>query len=255
MNRFLGFTIAAGVGLVVAASSCVENKGTLYVQGVMLAPVAQAGMACTYDPQPTAPLQLYEGVLDIAFSNTYAPVLLMANEMVQRGSSTLLRVETSKIQLQGATVRLTDATGAQMSSFTALSGGYVDASNGTTPGYGAFSITVIDPATVEGILRPALTNADVRIQRTMSKRVIAYVKPYGQTLGGLHVEAGEFQWPVQVCNGCLVSFPVEAEDLGQARPNCLNAGSGSAQVAHPCSLGQDQIVDCRLCPDNPVCTP
>jgi len=248
MNRLIGCTLATGVVLTIA-SACVENKGTLYVQGVMLPPIAMAGAACVFDPQPTAPLQLYQGILDIAFSNTYVPVLLMANEMVQRGSSVQLRVETSRIQLQGATVRLTDATGAQITSFTALSGGFVNASDGNTPGYGAFAITVVDPDTVENVLRPQL------MTRYASKRVIAYIKPYGQSLGGLHVEAGEFEWPVEVCNGCLVSFPVDAQDPLRPTPNCLNAGTGAASVAQPCFFGQDQIIDCRLCPNNPACSP
>lgn len=248
MNRLIGSSLAAGIALVIA-SACVENKGTLYVQGVMLPPVAMVGMACLFDPQPTAALQLDQGVLDIAFSNTYVPVFLMANEMVPRGSQAQLRVETSKIQIQGATVRLTDATGAQITSFTALGSGYVPESNGTSPGYGTFAVTVVDPDTVENVLRPQLKT------RYSSKRVIAYVKPYGQTLGGLHVEAGEYEWPVEVCNGCLVSFPVDAQDPLQPTPNCLNAGAGAATIAQPCFFGQDQTIDCRLCPNNPACTP
>ena len=55
MNRVFGFTLAAGIVLV-AASACVENKGTLFVQAVMAPPVAMAGAACTYDPQPTSPI-------------------------------------------------------------------------------------------------------------------------------------------------------------------------------------------------------
>lgn len=249
MKRLVGYTLATGFALLVAAGACVENKGTLFVQGVMLPPTAMAGAACIYDPQPTSTLLLYQGVLDIAFTNTYIPVLLLGNQMVQRGSKEQLRVETSRIQIQGAVVRLTDAGGAQMASFTALGGGYVEASNGTSPGYGVFAVTVIDPDTVENILRPALT------ARYASKRVIAYIKPYGQTLGGLHVEAGEFEWPIEVCNGCLVSFPVDAQDPLQPTPNCLNVGSGSTNVARPCFVGQDQAIDCRLCPGNPVCAP
>jgi hypothetical protein len=248
MKRFIGGVLAAGIVLTVA-SACVENKGTLFVQGVMAPPIAMAGTGCIFDPQATSTLQLYQGVLDIAFSNTYSPVFLMANEMVPRGSTAQLRVETSRVQLQGATVRLTDATGAQITAFTALSGGYVRESDGNTPGYGAFAVTVIDPDTVEGVLRPQLTT------RYSSKRVIAYVKPYGQTLGGLHVEAGEYQWPIEVCNGCLVSFPVDAQDPLQPTPNCLNAGTGAASINSPCFFGQDQIIDCRLCPNNPACQP
>ena len=251
MKRLLGYTLATGFALVVAASACVENKGTLFVQGVMLPPVAMAGAACIYDPQPTSTLLLYQGRLDIAFTNTYVPVLLMANEMFARGSKEQVRIDSGKIQLQGDTVRLTEAGGPQLACFTALGGGFVESATGTSPGYGVFAITVIDPDTVENLLRPS-----PQLQaRYGSKRVIAYIKPYGQTLGGLHVEAGEFLWPIEVCNGCLVSFPVDAQDPLLPTPNCLNVGSGSSNVARPCFVGQDQAVDCRLCPNNAICTP
>lgn len=246
MNRVIGFALASA-GVLVVASACVENKGSLFVQAVMAPPVAQAGMACVYDPQPTSPI-INSGVMDVAFTTTYAPVLLIANEMVQKGNATQLRVETDRVQIQGATVRLTDASGAQIKSFTTLASGFVDASNGTQPGYGAVQIIAIDPDTTTNVLIPALA------QKYSTKRLVAYIKPYGQTLGGLHIEAGEFEFPIEACNGCLVRFPIEAIDYTKTPvPNCLLAGSGATQIAQPCYFGQDQTIDCRLCA--PGCTP
>lgn len=245
MNRVIGFTLAAGIVLA-AASACVENKGSLYVQAVMAPPIAMAGVACSYDPQPTSPI-INSGIMDVAFTTTYAPVLLMANQMVQRGNAAQLRIESSRVQIQGATVRLTDAGGAQIKAFTTLASGFVDASNGTQPGYGAVQVIAIDPDTTTNVLIPALA------QKYSTKRIVAYIKPYGQTLGGLHIEAGEFEFPIETCNGCLVTFPPEATDFTKPTPNCLLAGSGATQIAQPCYLGQDQTIDCRLCA--PSCTP
>jgi hypothetical protein len=245
MNRVIGFTLATGIAFA-AASACVENKGSLYVQAVMAPPAAMAGAACQYDPQPTSPM-LNSGVMDVAFTGTYAPVLLMANQMVPRGSQAQLRVETSRVQIQGATVRLTDAGGAQIKAFTTLAAGFVDASNGTQPGYGAVQVIAIDPDTTTQVLIPALP------QKYSTKRLVAYIKPYGQTLGGLHVEAGEFEFPITACNGCLVTFPPDAVDYTKPTPNCGLAGTGASQIAMPCFMGQDQYIDCRLCA--PGCAP
>src|SRR5581483_4395898 len=154
MNRVIGFALASA-GVLVVASACVENKGSLFVQAVMAPPIAQAGMACIYDPQPTSPI-INSGIMDVAFTTTYAPVLLMANEMVQRGNATQLRIESSRVQIQGATVRLTDASGAQIKAFTTLASGFVEASNGTQPGYGAVQIIAVDPDTTTNVLIPAL---------------------------------------------------------------------------------------------------
>jgi len=230
MNRWIGAALAACV-VTVVGTACVENKGIIFVQGVMAPPVPQQGQACTYTPQSSS-TTLFNGVLDVGFADSYTPVFLVGNQMVQRGSATQVRVETSRVQLQGGIVRLTDTAGAQIANFTALGSGYADASTGTTPGYGAIALTVIDPTTVEKVLRPAVSNGS-------SKRVIAYVKVFGQTLGGLRVEAGEYQYPVDVCAGCLVTIPADA-------PTCTSSGT-SAQIISPCVIGQDQAIDCRLC--------
>jgi hypothetical protein len=230
MNRWIGRTLAAGA-VAVVVTACVENKGSIFVQGIMAPPTPQVGQACTYAPQASSST-LFSGTLDVGFSDSYTPVFLIANQMVQRGSSSQVRAESSRVQLLGGVVRLTDTAGAQLANFTALGSGYADASSGNTPGFGAIALTVIDPATVEKVLRPAVANGS-------SKRVIAYVKVYGQTLGGLRVEAGEYPFPIDVCSGCLVRIPSDA-------PTCISTGA-SAQIINPCIMGQDQTIDCRLC--------
>lgn len=234
MNRTIGSILACSVAIVVA-SACVENKQSLQVRGAMAPPVPMMGQGCIYDPQPTS-TKLFSGVLDIAFTNQYSPVLLVSNQIIPLGNSTMVRAESSHVQLEGATVRITDAVGNQLNSFTTTGAGFVPASNGTTPGFGAVSVTVIDANTIQGLNIPF---------RGPSRRLITFTKVFGHTLGGVKVEAAEFEFPVDVCNGCLVSFPADR--------NCTP--SGSASVTSPCSFGQDQAIDCRLCSGLPACTP
>ena len=230
MNRWIGGALAVGV-VAAVATACVENKGSIYVQGIMAPPIPQPGQPCTYTPQASS-TTLFQGTLDVGFADSYTAVFLVGNQMVQRGSASQVRAESSRVQLLGGVVRLTDTTGAQVANFTALGSGYAEAASGNTPGYGAIALTVIDPATVENVLRPAVSNGS-------SKRLIANVKVYGQTLGGLRVESGEYPFPVDVCAGCLVRIPADA-------PTCVSSGS-SAQLVSPCVLGQDTAIDCRLC--------
>jgi hypothetical protein len=235
MKRTIGSLLAVGAALAVA-SACVENKGSLQVKGVMAPPTPMAGANCTYDPQATS-ITLYSGLLDIALNNQYTPALLLENQMVQRGNATQLRVETSNVAVEGATVRITDATGSQITSYTTVGAGFVPASNGTTPGFGATSVTLVDANTVESLRG--------QIPRGTTKRLVTFTKVFGHTLGGLKIESAEFEYPVDLCNGCLVSFPADL--------NCTP--SGTVSVSPPCVAGQDQTIDCRLCSGNPACKP
>jgi hypothetical protein len=86
------------------------------------------------------------------------------------------------------------------------------------------------------------------------------VKVFGRTLGGMSVESGEWRFPINVCYGCLVVFPPEANDPKvMPQPNCgLSAVTGTS-VVHPCIVGQDDTIDCRVCketfPRGALCEP
>jgi len=75
---------------------------------------------------------------------------------------------------------------------------------------------------------------------------------FGQTLGGQSVESNESQFPVNVCNGCLVYFPPAADDPARPGVDCAAAGE---DVPVPCVFGQDEAIDCRLCNELPICNP
>jgi hypothetical protein len=81
------------------------------------------------------------------------------------------------------------------------------------------------------------------------------VRFFGHTLGGESVESNEFGFPVQICNGCLVSFPAAEQSLSLPTPNCALAGaSGSTATSVPCIIGQDLSVDCSACQGRAVCS-
>jgi hypothetical protein len=183
------------------------------------------------------------GLLDVGLANSYDPAILVGNQLIPRADPATPRTETNRITIQGATVRVTDAVGTQLSTFSSLSSSTVDPGSGTQPGYSVVFATLVDPATTQA-LRSALPN------RTATKTIVAYFKLYGTTLGGTSVESDEFQFPIQVCKGCSVIFPLDAA----GHVDCVTPPStGGGGV--PCRPGQDQEIACYYCNGLPACDP
>ncbi|HEY1959807.1 MAG TPA: hypothetical protein VGH28_29560 [Polyangiaceae bacterium] len=247
-SRILGVVSAAAI-VSLSASSCVSNDGSVIIIGVLAPPIStgSGGSAqCVYTANIIGPF-ISTGILDIAFSQEYQPELLLGNQLVAVGNAPLDRVETDNIVVQGAIVRVVDASGAQLDNYTVPGDGFIPASTGGTPGLSTFGTTIISPTAIS-----ALGTVGYGITR----RLVSYVKVFGTTTGGTHIESGEVGVPVNVCNGCLVSFPAEANDPAQnPQPNCKLTGQSGSSVAAPCVYGQDQAIDCRLCGQNPACDP
>jgi hypothetical protein len=74
-----------------------------------------------------------------------------------------------------------------------------------------------------------------------------YVTFLGQTLGGDSVTSNVFQFPVNVCYGCLVSYP-PAAPAGYCKGGVASESTAAASL-----IGQDQVSDCQLCSDVPFC--
>ena len=228
--------LAAAAASVVTALACVHNDGSVFIGGVLAPPVPVQGSACTYTASSTGPF-LFQGTLDVGLASQYSPVVLVGNQLIARGDQTQVRVETSRFIIQGVIVRLTDAAGAEITSYTVQVAGQVEPAAGATPSYGSTVVTLVPPETVK-LLRGALT------VRGPSKRVVAYFKVYGQTLNGASIESTEYQFPVDTCLGCLVSFSTAV---------CGGGGSSTTIQADACQRGMDQPVDACLCKSNAVC--
>lgn len=252
MSRTIARVIGALSGAVVVAasvSSCVANDASLVIIGLMAPPLTTGtGTACTYTPNITGPFQS-GGFVDVAFTDEYSPVLLLGNQLIPRGDQANYRIETDAIIVQGAIVRVTDTGGATLDNYTVPGDAFILPSSGGTPGLAAFATTLI-----------SATAADAARQQIAasfgSKRLIANVKVFGKTTGGTHIESGEVGIPVTACFGCLVIFPAGSNDpLQQPQPNCKGSTTGGSTISTPCSFGQDQPIDCRLCQTNIACDP
>ena len=246
------FVAAGGALLLGIAPGCADSESTLFIRQVQI-PQQSSGNVCTVDNSPSSSHRL-SGVLDVALASQYEATLLVGNQMIDRGSKDDLRTETSRVQIGGSEVYVKDAAGRVIAGpYTVPSAGLIDPASGSNPSYGT-----VDSVLVDSVTASKLASELGALPRGTIRRLTAHVKVFGRTLGGTDVESGEWQFPIDACFGCLVSYPREADDPNIAGPDCRNP-SAESNIPTPCSPGQDDPVDCRLChgiaPGSGVCDP
>jgi hypothetical protein len=227
-----------------ALSACADNDSSLFIVGVLVPQPPD----CSVTADPTSPEQL-GGTLDVALRLNYTAALLVGNQLTPRGNKTNLKIETTRVNLRGAEVTLTDSQGDLIKAFSIGGTGFVDSNTGETPGFGAFAVDLI-PGSVGQAL--ATTNAQLK-GAGGSITVYSKTRVFGDTLGGESLTSGYLTYPIEVCNGCLIQYPSAAIT---ADPN---GGAGSCNKATDtaptpgCNQGEDIPVDCRNCQNIPLC--
>ena len=247
-----GLVLVAGMGAAAGlVPACVHDNSTIFVSDVLAPSFVTGGMACTFTADPTQPV-LGEGTLDVALRAQYTAVFLVGNQLVPRGDPNQPHTETSFVTIEGAVVRIVDSSGNQLNTYTQPAAATIPPSSGTTPGYASLGVTIVDSNTAKTLLGMFANNTAGTVP------IVSNVRFFGHTLGGESVESNEFGFPINVCLGCLVSFPVAEDDtMLSVQPNCGLAGASmtsSASASVPCVPGQDLPVDCSTCfATNPFC--
>lgn len=245
-------------GVLTAASGCVDNTVSVYIRQVQSPTVA--GTMCTVTSDPTSQ-SITEGVLDVALVDSYTLTPLIANQLITGASMELRRAETSTLNIQGFVIELHEGSpeGALVGpAFSVYQNVVVPAAlSAGTPGYATARIQVIPPQ-----IGQALRTAVCRFDRTgvttdcpvprvasVNRRILVKMTAFGESLGQNAVESTPFYFPVTVCCGCLIQFPLESDApetmTSGVGPDCNN---GMPIInASSCSPGQDFAVDCRMC--------
>jgi hypothetical protein len=239
MRRFsLKSWLALGIAGLGATSlpGCAENDSMMFIIGVY----ARKEGSCT--PKADAGAPIWDGgVMDRLFASDYTAALLIGNQITERGSREQLRTETSRVALKGAEVKLESLNGASLvDPFSSTATGFVDAAAGTDPALSVMYASLIPPS-----VAPDLPQGTI----------VAKVRVFGTTLGGQDVESSELSFPIQICDGCLVSFPAEARDLTadgtayvcKVAGDDVGTGSSNRNVDLPCTLGIDLPAPCTVC--------
>jgi hypothetical protein len=251
MNRFWGHTLSSALVATAAACAfpaCAHNDGSLFVHGVLYPPTPN-GSVCTYTADPTA-TELSRGTVDAALTEAYSPEFLLASSIIAQANAVTPQSETSTLTIQGVDVRVVDpVTNAQVEYADVLAAGILEPAAGSTPAYSAIGATVMD-ATAIAHFNPGYTTQNGVVVPNAPKLAEVYVQFYGVTLGGEHIQSDEFLFPVDVCYGCLVSFPATSN----LQTYC-EGKVASLATSQPCNIGQDQSVDCQRCYPLPICSP
>lgn len=228
----IGVGLLLSVGASIASAGCADNESTLFILGV-----AKIEGDCTFTAGASTAL-LPRGTYDLGFSGSYQAGLILGNQMATRGIKARSRTETSRIILEGAEIRIVLGDGSLlMEPFSAPGAGFVDVGVGQEPGYGVLSVVVI----------PRLDSKNGADLAMESGYVLAEIKAFGRTLGGQPVESNVFSFPIEVCYGCLVTFP--PTELDPETFECRGS-SASEATATPCNWGQDTQVVCSSCAAN-----
>jgi len=234
MNRTLRSLVAGGfiaTATTVFASACADNNSTLFIVGALY----RKPPSCTVTNDPNNTF-IGSGVMDVSFTKSYQATLLVGNQFTARGSKQNLRVETTRVNLKGAEVTLKDSSGKETAKFSVYGSGFADSAKGEDPGYGIFDADLIPESIGQGFADTLGKNRGARNQ------VVATVRVFGDTLGNTSVTSGELSFPIEVCYGCLVTYPLQAVNLaGECVTSTTEALTGS------CRTGQDDTIDCRSC--------
>jgi hypothetical protein len=254
MKRVLG-RILAGLsfmgGAAIAFPACVHDDSSLFILDALAQPSNSTSSVCGYTADPTQPY-VTSGVIDYVLTQGYLATFLVGNQLVPEVNNTQLMTETSFIDVQGAVVRITKSNGDPIKSFTRLAATTIPPSTGATPGFGAVQVVILDPDTVVNDSDVISTIQPSPIPGGSVVRFVTYTKIFGKTLGGKDVESNEFEFPVDVCAGCLVNF---TDGPDHPTPNCVvGTSTSTTTTAIPCQPGQDVPVPCSIaCPSIPVC--
>ncbi|AUX48273.1 hypothetical protein SOCE26_098050 [Sorangium cellulosum] len=224
--------VTASGGLL--ASACADNESSLFIR---MRIVPDEG--CTTECSPDESFLTYDEV-DAAYPGGYShsAVLLVGNQMVQRGDSDVLRTETSRVQLYAAEVRILDNTGSMVGEYEVPVSGTVDPGSSDDPGYNCTEVLMIDGATMDELRTRMIEEESSAIE------VVSTVILKGRTLGGQEMETVEWAYPIRVCLGC-------SGCIDHAPECCSGEGAGSEAcedldaVAPTCPRGRPGVTDCR----------
>jgi hypothetical protein len=213
-----------------AAPACAHDDATLFVHGVLFPPTPSGGV-CTYTVDPTAE-GISIGLVDGALRNNYTPYFLLGSTLIPQGNPSTPNSETSRIEIMGATVQVVDPKdNSTWENNTVLMSAIIEPASGSEPSYSSLSANIMDAKAVAHFTPSDFT----------TNLALVYVTFFGKTLGGQSITSNQYQFPVDVCNGCLVVVPPGAKS-GYCQGNIPVADSYAA-----CELGQDQISDCQAC--------
>jgi len=202
------------------------------------------------------------GVVDLAMRQNYTANLKIENNLINVPEAKGLaesdaRLSVNAIALRSAVIEYSTldqlSTGIPTKRVQPLSGTISENSSLTLGDFELFSPDVLQQ------IRNAEEfftndNGEVKPTRT-SVTILARIRLKGQTIDGREAESNEFLYPVEVCNGCRVTYPPEMLVQRGGHLACpprmlMDTDTNNSSVTTVCEsiLGTDgSFVDCQTC--------
>ncbi|WP_437712934.1 hypothetical protein WMF45_44720 [Sorangium sp. So ce448] len=211
-------------------SACADNESSLFIRMRM----AETG-DCTVSCGPSEPFWT-EDAVDSAYVGSHSAMLLVGNQIVERGDPDVLRTETSRVQLYEAEVRVTDIEGNDVTpGYVVPITGTVDPGSSGDPGYNCSEVLLLDGATMDTLRgQAAQQRRDIQVWATVVLR--------GRTLGGQEVETTEWTYPIRVCFACSRCVDTSPPDCCYSSANEECEDAKELEGACPGARGPQ---DCR----------
>jgi hypothetical protein len=238
MKACLALVLASG--LLAFGSGCQDDW-----QGFFIHDNKRLGEAPSCEiPTEASATGLLAGLLDLSVRTSYAGYLFVENGLIARADPGLPRAESNGIFAQGAYLFFEPDPAcpetAGIADVEVRFSNYIAPQSSSTIG-----IWLIPDAVGER-LQAALVNPDGspracggRAQITVTAQI------FGITQAGTEMETQEFDFPIDLCVGCLTFCP-SGVDLDATVPGCqCNCNADVEQDEAPCHIGQDDLVDCR----------
>jgi hypothetical protein len=202
-----------------SALGCVENNVSIFIRGVTK---EERDEDCIVTPGVDTVL-LLRGALDKGYGGGYLAALVVGNQLMARGDADTLKPESNRVQFHKVEVEVFDFFGNSLGFTEQPVSGFAEHAQQTDPGYGVVKAVLIEPAIA------ALVNTTAG-----PTTVVARTQVFGRSIGGIEVETGLWDYPIDVCAGCLTTFPNGCQKL-----KCED------EKLNPCRRGQDDPLDCR----------
>ena len=231
-------SLPLAVGLLAFGAGCIDNWESFFVHDNKRLG-EPPGCEIPTDSNATG---LVVGLLDVSVRRSYHAYLFTDNGLIAREDPGRPTAESNAIFVHGAYLNYEP----DPLCVVAMPPIETRFSNYIAPGGSATIGVEILPDSIGQVIAGAIGGCtDQRMT------IIVTVELFGQTQAGIDVLTQPFDYPITVCNGCLVYCPI-----GMTCPpltptpgtdcDCHDTTVDTGEL--PCMPGQDDPIDCRLVP-------
>jgi hypothetical protein len=229
-------SLPLAVGLLTFGAGCMDNWQSFFVRDNKRLGEAP-GCEIPTDPNATG---LLSGVLDVSIRHSYAAYLFTENAMIARADPGRGIAESNGIFVRGAYLNFEPdpLCPVMMPAIEARFSNFIDPGGSSTIG-----IWIV-PDSIGQAIADTIAGCG-RMDITVT------VELFGQTQAGIDMKTQPFDYPITVCDGCLVYCPIgmtcpPPEPHPGTDCDCDDTEVDTGEL--PCHSGQDDPIDCRLVP-------